>query len=763
MTAETTVRAALLARVSTDMQAEEGLSIPAQLAEMREFCEKRGWKIVAEFIDAGYTGSTMDRPGLQGLLAALEQRSFDVVVVHELSRLSRSIFDTFDLFEMFGRYNAGFASVKEPNFDFTTPTGKLFLTLLAALNQYYLDLLRMHTAKGKRERARQGLYNASIIPFGYKATGEARTPPAVDPQAAEGIRLAFETYGAGRASDQEVADLLNDRGHRSARGRRFSKDTVRDILQNRFYIGEVVYGTKHKGQPLEYFRGQHEPLVSEDLFNACQEIRRQRAGAPRTYQQAYRVYLLNGIAYCDVCGRSLRGQATKSGQYYREMSKIRGFRDCPNAQVGTRTEGVDAQMGDLFGRLCLPEDWQQRLEALLGRQEELVTLERRRERLEAEKKRLKLLFVRGDFEDDISTYEREKRRIERELKALPPPDMVSIERAAGVLEQLNEVWDDAELEDRRDLLRLAVKEVQIDVGQGRIAALHPHPPFVPLFRELPMLLETDPGLFTPLRPPSAPPGEAWGAALEPVTASPAPAESVLWPFVFSLPQEDRPRRITPVLSRFLLTRRTLGVEASVAVENHHPGVTLLQVDPRSWPDGQSETLALDPDRPQLPYDNGAVSFLRTSFLFQWAPDKAAWLDEIERVLDSVGWWVVEDLMPASMPAHWLYRFFPEARGVDLGRTLDPQALFVTLFERGFQVKLQRRTCDQAVSLGVIRQMAAQRERIPSLALITDEAYQAGVARIEEELAARGADALWPSHLCVVEVEATKGTLTGRRR
>jgi site-specific DNA recombinase len=112
MSTERPLRAALLARVSTDMQAEEGLSIPAQLAEMREFCEKRGWKIVAEFIDAGYTGSTMERPGLQGLLAALEQRAFDVAVVHELSRLSRSIFDTFELFETFGRYNDGFASVK---------------------------------------------------------------------------------------------------------------------------------------------------------------------------------------------------------------------------------------------------------------------------------------------------------------------------------------------------------------------------------------------------------------------------------------------------------------------------------------------------------------------------------------------------------------------------------------------------------------------------------------------------------------------------
>jgi hypothetical protein len=116
-----------------------------------------------------------------------------------------------------------------------------------------------------------------------------------------------------------------------------------------------------------------------------------------------------------------------------------------------------------------------------------------------------------------------------------------------------------------------------------------------------------------------------------------------------------------------------------------------------------------------------------------------------------------------MPVHWLYQFFPEARKVDLGRTLDPQALFVTLLERGFQVKTRRRTCDQALSLGAIRQIATERGRIPSLALISDEAYQAGIARIEEEIATRGVDTLWPSQFCVVEVETTRGTFPSRKR
>ncbi len=66
-------RVAAYARVSTEMQAEEGLSITAQLNEIREFAAARNWTVVSEFVDAGITGQTLDRPGLQNMLTAAEQ------------------------------------------------------------------------------------------------------------------------------------------------------------------------------------------------------------------------------------------------------------------------------------------------------------------------------------------------------------------------------------------------------------------------------------------------------------------------------------------------------------------------------------------------------------------------------------------------------------------------------------------------------------------------------------------------------------------
>jgi site-specific DNA recombinase len=302
----TPIRVITYARVSTDMQ-EEGHSLDAQLNEMREFVAARpGWVIITELVDAAQSGSTTRRPSLQHLLQLVAQKAGDVILVHELSRLSRSIFDTFEIFETLGRHGVGFASVKDQNFDFSLPQGRFFLALMAAINQYYLDLLRQHTAKGKRERARKGLYNSSIAPYGYRHVGDPSTPPEIEPTEAEAIKLAFETYALSQVSYFDVAEKLNEAGYRTRTGQRFGKDVIDDMLRNPFYAGKILYGAKRKGQEPELFDGQHPPIISPELFQTCERLRQARRGSARTYHPRYNVYLLNSISVCSLCGRNLR-------------------------------------------------------------------------------------------------------------------------------------------------------------------------------------------------------------------------------------------------------------------------------------------------------------------------------------------------------------------------------------------------------------------------------------------------------------------------
>ncbi len=746
-------RVALYARVSTDMQAESGKSIAAQLAEMREYAAKRGWTVVAEFTDPGFSGTNMDRPGLEALLAAAEQRSFDILLVHELSRLSRRLFDTFHIFEKLGKLDIGLASVKEPDFDFSTPTGRLFLTILAALHQYYVDLLKMHTRKSKRQRARDGLYNASITPYGYRHSGDADTPPVIVEEEARAVREMFQRYATGRYSAREIADWLNDAGFRARSGRRFSKDTVADMLRNPFYKGFVAYRQGSRDQSAgELFPGKHEPIVSPELWDLCRRIRVQRRGAPRTYQPKYRVYLLNGIATCDACGRKLRAQGAKSGSYYREMSRARGFVDCPSAKRGVRSHVVEEQVGAIFRRLRLPPDWQARLEELLDQDDDRPTLESRRARLIAERRRLKEQYIRGDFDEDTDIYERELNRIRRELAELPAPaDLETIQRAATTLEELAQVWDEADPADRRDLLRLALREVKVDMPQGRVATIEPYPIFVPLFRQLPLLREVSFGVFVPLWPPELAQELGILPILPPLTTAPAPQETPDWPLVPTLPDELVGKRVTPALSAWLKARRKEKQKIGRVVELARPGAPALQVDSRKWPEVTMERVQ---DLHALPDES--VSFLWTPFALQRAEDRETVVTEARRVVEPGGTWAFVDVMPASMPGHWLYRFFPQAWENEGRHTWDASRMYNELVKIGFRVRLERRTFYQAVTLEVARGMAGARERCPQLAILPDEVYAQGLAALEEALQREGKDEVIGSEFCLVEVTAVRG-------
>ncbi len=97
----------------------------------------------------------------------------------------------------------------------------------------------------------------------------------------------------------DIARLLNDAGYMSKTGRRFSKETVRDILQNRTYLGKTKYqkykrrsdGSRSYEAPIEWFDGQHKPVIDDELFESCQKVRAGR----RAHRQAtpkYNPYLL---------------------------------------------------------------------------------------------------------------------------------------------------------------------------------------------------------------------------------------------------------------------------------------------------------------------------------------------------------------------------------------------------------------------------------------------------------------------------------------
>ncbi len=141
------VRAAIYARVST----LNGQSPEMQLAELRDYCRRRGWELAGEYVDVGISGSREKRPELDRLMADAHRRRFDAVVVWKFDRFARSVSHLLRALEHFRALGIEFVSLSE-QVDTSTPTGKMVFTVLGAVAELERSLIA--------ERVRAGLRNA---------------------------------------------------------------------------------------------------------------------------------------------------------------------------------------------------------------------------------------------------------------------------------------------------------------------------------------------------------------------------------------------------------------------------------------------------------------------------------------------------------------------------------------------------------------------------------------------------------------------------
>jgi len=169
------MRAGLYARVSSEEQAE-GYSIDAQLDAMRRFCRDRGWTIAGEYIEPGVSGTTRNRPAFQEVLRDAEQGKLDVLLTHQLDRFYRNLLEQLQTLGQLGQWGVGYLSVTE-QIDYSTPQGKLFLSMLGAFNEYYVANLSRETKKSKLQRAKQGKSNASLSPLWLPTRGTREGRP----------------------------------------------------------------------------------------------------------------------------------------------------------------------------------------------------------------------------------------------------------------------------------------------------------------------------------------------------------------------------------------------------------------------------------------------------------------------------------------------------------------------------------------------------------------------------------------------------------
>ena len=305
---KSTNKVAIYVRVSTTNQAEEGYSIDEQKDKLTSYCDIKDWNIYEIYTDGGFSGSNTERPALEQLIRDAERKKFDTVLVYKLDRLSRSQKDTLFLIEdVFVKNGIEFLSLQE-NFDTSTPFGKAMIGLLSVFAQLEREQIKERMQLGKLGRAKAGksmMWGRTSYGYDYqKETGSL----IINPAQSLVVKYIFERYLDGRS----ITKLRDDLNERYPKEISWNYRAVRGILSNPVYCGYNQY----KGQ---LFPGEHEPIISEDVYKRTQEELkiRQRTAAEKTNPRPFQAkYMLSGLAQCGYCGAPLKllmGMVRKDG------------------------------------------------------------------------------------------------------------------------------------------------------------------------------------------------------------------------------------------------------------------------------------------------------------------------------------------------------------------------------------------------------------------------------------------------------------------
>jgi DNA invertase Pin-like site-specific DNA recombinase len=319
---------ALYARVSTVKQAEKDLSIPDQVRQIREWCDRQGHSVAVEYIEPGASATDDRRPVFQQMIAeaSTSPAPFDAIVVHSLSRFFRDSLE-FALYERkLQKFGVKLISISQQTGD--DPAGEMARKIFSLFDEYQSKENGKHTLRAMQENARQGFVNGSVPPFGYRKVEVElqgrkgkKKKLAVDAGEAAIVKQVFDLYLNGHNEHSlgiyGVADCLNRHGS-TFRGRPWSKGLVDGILSNTAYIGEHYFNKKHaktrKRKPKsEWVLSKVPPILDDTIFKRVQRLREARNPKNVPPRVVGNPTLLTGLLKCGCCGAGMTLSTGKGG------------------------------------------------------------------------------------------------------------------------------------------------------------------------------------------------------------------------------------------------------------------------------------------------------------------------------------------------------------------------------------------------------------------------------------------------------------------
>ena len=520
-----TIQAAIYARVSSERQAT-AQTIASQLAALRERVAADGCALpeAMQFLDDGYSGTTLVRPALERLRDLVAAGAVDRLYIHSPDRLARKYAYQVLLVDEFRRTGVEVIFLNRELG--RSPEDDLLLQVQGMMAEYERAKIVERHRRGKLHAARAGVVNVLAgAPYGYryidKHAGGGQARYEILPDEARVVRQVFDWVGRDRLTIGEVCRRLTQAGERTRTGRTvWERSVVGGILHNPAYQGSAAFGKTRqgplrprlraqRGRPLQPRRATADygvpasewlpipvpALVDTGVFAAVQEQLQDNRRHARQSRRGAR-YLLQGLVQCQQCGYAFYGKPisrtaakgkTRTYAYYRclgtDAYRFGGERVCTNPQV--RTDLLDLTVWrEVSGLLAHPErvaeEYQRRLQApTSGTRQAQATLETQLGKVRQGVARLIDSYAEGllekhEFEPRITRLRQRIAALEEQRQQLLDEAAVQTElrliigRLEDFATQIDTGLEEADWLRKREMIRALVKRVEVTQEQVNV-------------------------------------------------------------------------------------------------------------------------------------------------------------------------------------------------------------------------------------------------------------------------------------------------------
>lgn len=314
------IRCAIYTRKSSEEGLEQSFN---SLHAQREACQayilsqrQEGWRALpTDYDDGGYSGGSMDRPGLKQLLSDIEAGKIDTVVVYKVDRLTRSLADFAKIIEVFDSRAVSFVSVTQ-QFNTTSSMGRLTLNVLLSFAQFEREVTGERIRDKIAASKRKGMWMGGRVPLGYEVKDRRLI---INSEEAEQVREIFHRYlefGCVRQLKAHLDDrgmsskVRTSRSGRTSGGAPYSRGALYKILSNRIYIGEIPH--KKSSYP-----GEHQPIIDLELWQRVHAKLAENVHDRRYGNNASALSPLRGLIFDGNGNRFTPSHAIKKGKRYR--------------------------------------------------------------------------------------------------------------------------------------------------------------------------------------------------------------------------------------------------------------------------------------------------------------------------------------------------------------------------------------------------------------------------------------------------------------